>query len=181
MTCIIGLETKDGVILGADSRSSSGQEHGAVRIECAKVVRVSNHLLACAGIARLSDVVRHHLTLPRYESGSVHRHAVRVIVPALRKVLTKHLPEREHTKDNDMWMRVLVGVGGSVFEIDDLLHVQLLDRGYATAGSGGEVALGALYASAHLPPKRRVRLALEAAAAHLSGVGGPFVIKEMRK
>lgn len=177
MTCIIGLETKDGVILGADSRIMAGHEHGALRRESGKLSRVSNHLIATTGAARLADVVRHHLELARYEGGLVHRHGVKVIVPALRKMLAEHLPER----DKDMSMRLLIGVGGQVLEIDALFHVEHIDRGYVAAGSGGEVALGALYASAHLPPRRRVRLALEAAAAHLTGVGGPFVIKEMKK
>lgn len=177
MTCIIGLETKDGVILGADSRCTAGHEFGALRSDSGKLVRISNHLVACSGVARLTDVVRHHLRLPRYEDGSVHKHAVTVIVPALRKTLADHLPER----DKDMHMRLVVGVGGQVLEIDALFHVEHVDRGYAAAGSGGEVALGAIYASKHLPPRKRVRLALEAASAHLTGVGPPFVIKEMKK
>jgi hypothetical protein len=103
-----------------------------------------------------------------------------VVVPALREAITKYLPERERERD-ELWMRMIVGVGGRVFEIDNLLHVQLLDRGYVAAGGGGEVALGALYASKNLSPRKRVRLALEAAAAHLTGVAPPFVIKEMKK
>jgi ATP-dependent protease HslVU (ClpYQ) peptidase subunit len=177
MTCIIGLETKDGVIVAADSQATSGHEHGAVRAECAKVIRKSNHLIACAGVARLSDVMRYHLTLPRYDGGSVHRHAVTVIVPAIRKALTEHLPER----DKDTAMRMIIGVGGSVFEVDACLHVQLIDRGYVTAGSGGEVALGALHATSALAPRVRVYLALEAACALLTDCGAPFVIKEMKK
>jgi len=177
MTCIIGLETKDGVIVGADSQVTSGHEHGAIRSECAKVIRKSNHLIACAGVARLSDVMRYHLTLPRYDGGSVHRHAVTVIVPAIRKALTKHLPER----DRDTQTRMIIGVGGCVLTIDNWLHVLMVNRGYATEGSGGEVALGALHATSALAPRVRVYLALEAACSLLTDCGAPFVIKEMKK
>jgi hypothetical protein len=74
---------------------------------------------------------------------------------------------------------MIIGVGGCVLTIDNWLHVLMVNRGYATEGSGGEVALGALYATSALAPRVRVYLALEAACSLLTDCGAPFVIKEM--
>ena len=177
MTCIIGLETKNGVMLGADSAVSNGGECSVKRH--GKIHRVSNHLIGVSGTSRVDDVIRYHLKLPRYESGPVHRHMTTVVCPALTSAIREHFSEW-NDKDIGRWYFV-IGVGGAVFEVDRTGHAGHYRRGYVTAGCGSTVALGAMYATHGMPPRRRIRLALEAAAEHLEGVRAPFTIMEMKK
>jgi ATP-dependent protease HslVU (ClpYQ) peptidase subunit len=70
----------------------------------------------------------------------------------------------------------LVGIRGRLYRIDVDYQIGRSVDNYEAVGSGEEFALGAMFASAHLPPEERARLALEAAAHHSSAVCPPFHI-----
>lgn len=74
----------------------------------------------------------------------------------------------------------LIGVRGGIYHVASDYQVGRSAHGYAAIGCGGQIARGALYASASAPPRKRVRLALEAAARHCMGVVGPWHIVEAR-
>jgi ATP-dependent protease HslVU (ClpYQ) peptidase subunit len=46
---------------------------------------------------------------------------------------------------------------------------------FAAVGCGEDIALGAMYATRHLPPAKRIEMALEAAERFSAGVRGPFI------
>ncbi len=71
----------------------------------------------------------------------------------------------------------LVGVRGQLFAVYDDYQVGKAADGFAAVGSGSQIALGALYATAGtgMKPKKRVEVALHAAERFSAGVRGPFV------
>ena len=71
----------------------------------------------------------------------------------------------------------LVGVRGRLFAIYSDYQVAEEALDYMAVGSGEDIALGALYATADLglSPRARMRIALKAAARFKPGVNGPFV------
>jgi ATP-dependent protease HslVU (ClpYQ) peptidase subunit len=75
----------------------------------------------------------------------------------------------------------LVGVAGRLFTVHEDYQVAEAADGYAAVGSGEQVALGALYATADaaVDPRERVLLALRAAERFNAGVRGPFICLEL--
>ena len=69
----------------------------------------------------------------------------------------------------------LVGYRGNLYLIGSDYQVGRPSPGYDAVGCGGDVALGALFASSG-PPSKRVKTALRAAASHNAGVRGPFKV-----
>ncbi|WP_019058154.1 hypothetical protein [Streptomyces prunicolor] len=70
----------------------------------------------------------------------------------------------------------LVGVHGRLFEIHDDYQVGEPMEGYAAVGSGDDLALGALHATAELglKPRERLTAALRAADHHSTYVSAPY-------
>jgi ATP-dependent protease HslVU (ClpYQ) peptidase subunit len=69
----------------------------------------------------------------------------------------------------------IVGLEGRIFTIDEDFHVGENVVNYMAEGSGGQIALGALYATKNQKnPKLRLKAALEAAAEYNMSVSAPF-------
>jgi ATP-dependent protease HslVU (ClpYQ) peptidase subunit len=71
----------------------------------------------------------------------------------------------------------LVGYAGRLFKIEGDYQVAETSDGYFACGCGESYALGALYATKKLKPRDRIRIALQAAESHSSGVRAPFHIE----
>lgn len=67
----------------------------------------------------------------------------------------------------------VVAIAGTLWTLDDFEAERSLDT-FATAGSGSEIAIGALHATATRTPAYRVRVALTAAAQYRTDVAPPF-------
>ena len=64
--------------------------------------------------------------------------------------------------------------------MDSDFHIGEADVQYMAEGSGQQVALGSLHStSAIKTPRKRVRMALEAASKFIMSVRGPFTIIEV--
>ena len=69
----------------------------------------------------------------------------------------------------------IVGVCGRIFTIDEDFHVGENFVNYMAEGSGGMIALGALYATKNQKnPRLRLKAALEAATEFNMSVSGPY-------
>ena len=73
----------------------------------------------------------------------------------------------------------LVGIGGRLFEAQDEFSFLEPSHGYAAIGTGGQVAMGALFATADcgFAPIAQMRAALLAAQEFTPSVREPFVIE----
>lgn len=175
MTCIVGIETPDGVIIGGDSAGLAGW----VKVHRAdpKVFLNGDYLIGFTTSFRMGQIIRYaDLPKPLDRAGDdLDRFMVTEFVDGIRQALkdggfAKKDSEREEGGN------FLAGVNGHLYEVYGDYQIGRSLDGYAACGCGWEIALGALHATRNLKPETRVRKALEAAAHHSGGVGGPFTI-----
>jgi ATP-dependent protease HslVU (ClpYQ) peptidase subunit len=173
MTCIVGIETPDGVLLGADSIAADPATWTAATRAEAKLFRVGDYLFGFTTSFRMGDLLRYHLALPAAPKTRLHRHMVMGVVPAIRACLKEG--GFATTKDGaEVGGEFLVGARGQLFHVSSDYQVGRSAHGYGAVGSGLQAALGALSATEEEEPRTRARKALEAAARHTLGVRGPW-------
>lgn len=173
MTCIVGIETDRGVLLGADSMAGDAAYWGADTHTTPKLFRVGPYVFGFTTSFRMGDLLRYHLTLPMPPKTRLHRHMVIAVVPAVRACLKEG--GFATTKEGaEVGGDFLVGVRGELYQVSSNYMVSRSANGYAAVGCGQFVASGALFATEGQEPRARVRRALEAAQHHNMGVRGPW-------
>lgn len=142
----------------------------------AKVFHNGPYLIGYTSSFRMGQILRWSFTPPEPPEGDLlDRFMCTTWIDAVRKGLrdggwAKKDAERE---EGGIF---LVGVGGRLFVVEADYQVGEHVDGYAAVGSGDQLAMGALAATAglDLEPEKRVLAALEAAERHNIGVRGPF-------
>lgn len=169
MTCVVGVEGPDGVVIGTDS--FLGSEELRDLIDKPKwFYKGATLLIAYAGDLRPAQVAQH---APRFRrrSGSetAENYLQTVVSENIRQVHRKH----------DLWKNsdwaFLIGYVGKLYMMQNDYSVCRSSYGYSAIGAGQFFALGALAAQ---PPdwaaKTRAENALRAAARHSTNVSKPF-------
>lgn len=175
MTCIAAVADGERVWIGGDSAGVAGWSLNVRADE--KVFANGPFVMGFTSSFRMGQLLRYCLTPPeRDPECDLDRYMATSFIDAVRKCLKDGGFARKN-EEAESGGTFIVGIAGSLFVVGDDYQVSKLACGYAAVGCGDQVAAGALYASKHLDPERRVRLALEAAEAHSSGVRSPFVIK----
>jgi ATP-dependent protease HslVU (ClpYQ) peptidase subunit len=173
MTAIVGLVQSGTVYIGGDSAGVAGLNL-TVRADT-KVFRKKRYLFGFTTSFRMGQLIRYSLTVPK-PSGDLDAFMSTTFVDAVRECLkTGGWASRENEREEGGTF--LVGVRGQLFTIYDDYQVARAADDFAAVGSGDQIALGALYATAgaDLSPRRRVLKALAAAERFSAGVRGPFV------
>jgi len=163
MTVIVGVIGPDGTVtMGADS---AGVADGRLEIrKDAKIFRNGPYLIGCTGVWTAGQRLQ-FARLPE-PKGELFKHMVTKFVPRLQ-LLLKGLDDYS----------MLVGVAGRIFHIYDDLQVAEVVEGYAAAGSGAQVARGALWVLQYREkPEVKILTALYAAQRYCTDVRGPFTI-----
>jgi ATP-dependent protease HslVU (ClpYQ) peptidase subunit len=130
----------------------------------------------------MGQLLGHALTLPEHHSDvAVEKWMVTSFVDAIRGCL-KNGGYAERKDEVEKGGFFLVAYRGRIFEIQSDYQVAEREEPYGAIGCGEDLALGALFASEHLAdkPRKRVELALQAAAAFSAGVYPPFRIEELK-
>lgn len=178
MTAIVGLVHDGRVYIGGDSAGTGGY---------IQTIRADHKVWASAGYVfgfttsfRMGQLLRHAFTPPK---PTVHldRFMCTVFIDAVRTCL-KDGGWASKSSEREEGGTFLVGVAGRLFRVDqDYQVAESIDR-FDAVGSGAELALGALHATAHLEikPKLRLRLALSAAARYSASVAEPFVLRSTK-
>lgn len=174
MTVIVGLVHKNTVYMGGDSAFVGGWYSLAVRPN-EKVFDREGVLFGVAGSARAINLLRYHMQVPSGPSEDLPGYMATVFVDAMRDCFKTGGYAKKENEVEDITSSILVGINGRLFEFDSDYQVQEV-IGYSAIGSGGQVALGALYATEKRNPYYRVQTALEAAEKFNAGVRGPFQI-----
>lgn len=179
MTCIAGICVDGRAWLGADSCASDFWTYDVARHE--KVFAVGGLVFGVCGSFRTRDLLRYGFRPPSRGRSDPDRFVRVELVNALRRRLTKM--EALQKKDGVAALvdsEFIVGFAGRLWRVQEDLAVLDVPPWGCSIGSGEEVALGALYAlrESKLSPERRLRAALEAAAAVVPSVRGPFVVLE---
>jgi hypothetical protein len=174
MTAIAGVVHGGKVYLGGDSAGVGGWAL-TVRAD-AKVFRNGPMVMGFTSSFRMGQVLRYAFTPPPFpENGDLDRYMVVDFIDGVRTAL-KTAGFATVDKGAEAGGTFLVGFHGRLFEINDDYQVGIPADGYAAVGVGQDAALGALYATPKLLPRKRLRLALEASEHFSVGVRGPFMV-----
>ncbi len=175
MTCIVGLVHEGKVWIGADSAGVKGWD---------LVLRADSKVFVKDGFGfgfttsfRMGQLLQHAFTIPkRHPERDLTAYMCTDFVDAIRACL-KSGGYAKCADAVETGGDFLVGHAGRLFSIESDYQVAESLAPYQAVGCGQSFALGALFATEGLEPRRRVQLALEAACAMSAGVRGPFRIE----
>ena len=174
MTTIIGVEYSNHAVVLADSRVV-GESKIYNHPDMVKVVNNGNFIIGAAGDVRALQVVLHTWKPPvplAKDKSDLFAFMIAKVVPSLKTLLTESGVidnKSSDDKDSELEVYLIIAVNGQLFEIDSDFAVSRNLSGYYAIGSGGDYALGALYAGA-TPEK-----AMEFAALLDSKTSEPFI------
>jgi len=182
MTCIVGIRTETGVMLGADSLS--GSYHGDKQlVHTAKLVTkktrtvhgVSHEVLMGFTTSwRMGNILQFMDDLPPLD-GDVEKWLVKEFVPLIR---TTFKDEGYLTINNGVESggNFLIGVNGVLAEIQGDMSVLIPRDRYSSVGAGTYIAIGAMHTATALKQgdKEILMAGLSAAEAYNPLVSGPF-------
>lgn len=180
MTCIIGMVTDDGVIIGGDS---AGVDHffNVTPRKDEKVFKVENFLFGAAGSFRIMDILRYQFDPPKYyeEMGDEREFIISKFIPKLRAALKENgYMYKENEVEELQFGCFILGFRKRLFTVwGDLQVGEPLD-GYDAMGTGAEFAIGAMSAlyDYEMKPEMKIKTCLQIAAKYQGGVCPPFNI-----
>lgn len=181
MTCIVGIKTETGVLLGGDTQGSSGWD-SRERVD-GKVFALGKHRRVAIGFTssyRMGQILRFHLELPTLDADAdAYEWAVMRFVPAARSVLKHHgYVKIENSREESGTF--LLAVRNRLLSVYDDFQVAEAAAPFAACGCGENYALGALHVADRFdwPARTKCRNALQAAARFSNGVGSRFTFAE---
>ena len=178
MTCIVGLVENGTVYIGGDSATTTGNRR-TVR-STSKAVKRGEFVMGGAGYAVITMIMNHVTELPpMYENQTPIDYMVNTFLPMFRAtVLSMGQMIIEDSKESTDSL-FLIGFRGHLFRIGQDLNVIESIDGFDCIGSGGDFALGVMYAThdSGMKPEDRIYKALNAAAYFDSYVYPPFEIE----
>lgn len=173
MTCIVGLVHDGKVHLGGDSAGVAGWAM-TVRAD-SKVFTNGPYIMGFTSSFRMGQLLRHAFDAPTPDVDNLDQFMATTFIDSVRKCLQMG-GWASKEKDQEEGGTFLVGVAGRLFRVCSDYQVGESVDGYEAVGCGGDIALGALYATeldgtaAHA----RVTVALQAAERFSAGVRGPY-------
>lgn len=199
MSVAVGLVADGVVYMGADSALTASDGSTTRILHEPKIFRLGPMVISFVGSVRVGQIVRFQVTVPKQKPRTdVLKFMVRDFVEAVRTKLDdlgaagtidgddKDGPGGHHTAS---MTQLLVGYAGRLFEITPDFFVSEALNGMEAIGSGGDAAIGALYAQhcflremkrrkapVVYSPRTRVMDALEAAHRATANVAPPFRI-----
>jgi len=165
MTIIVGvLDGKGGCYMGGDS-AGVGEDELQLRKDT-KVFTVGSYLIGVCGSWRVNQLLRFSQP-PKPSRSDPFKFMVTKFVPFLRELIKN---EKDDTATRPSF---LIAFHGRLFHVFADMQISEEILPYEAAGSGAQIARGAMFASA-LAPKAKVQIALEAAERFNSNVRSPF-------
>jgi hypothetical protein len=183
MTCIVGYIHKGVVYLGFDSHMNAGWTQGVPPPKVFSVASPHRILVGCAGDIRLANIIRYGLSFTPEQSAQSpdERWMHTVFVDAVRQAATAGGYTITHEGRVSLGQNnLLIATLGKLYSLHDDFCLIPITRPYHAVGSGGMVAMGALFQMEQdqaLTPESRVLQALTAAAGLAISVAAPFHIE----
>lgn len=161
MTTIIGVQHEDKCVIVSDSRIAAG---GKVYThpEMVKVVERGSYIIGGAGNYRALQVVLHGWQPPLVTAKAkinLYEFVINKVIPTLKTTLTEAGVDFNKTSDDDddkFELNLLIGINGTIFEIDSDFAVGMNSTGFYGIGSGGDFAVGALHAGTTMLDAMRI-------------------------
>jgi len=175
LTCIIGLETDNGVIIGGDSGSSDGYDIHVTRLK--KVFKQGKFLIGYTSSFRMGQILQYRLEVdPQKKDQNDLEYLATTFIDAVRKCLKEGGYKKvEHEQESGGTF--LVGYKKRLYTVDSDFQVNSNSDGFWAIGSGKDFALGCMLMNKSLSPKKRIKQALKAAGHFSSSVCGPYHVK----
>lgn len=168
MTCIVGVEHAGKVYIGGDSAGVVGLDVSVRADE--KVFRRGSYVFGFTSSFRMGQILRYCGKLPRPFGTDLHKFMCTVFVDSLVRLFKKYRFGTEKKGGT-----FLVGVNGSLFEIQSDFQVAKSVDSFTAIGCGDMIALGSLYATrTWKDPNKRIMNALSASERYSGGVCSPF-------
>ena len=177
MTTIIGVEYANRCVVLGDSRVV-GDSKIYSHPDMVKVITNGNFIIGAAGDVRALQVILHTWKPPvavAKDKDNLFQFMISKVVPSLKKQLNDYGLLDTKSPDKDFELYVLIAYNGSIFEIDSDFAVSRSESGYYGIGTGGDYALGALYAGA--TPEQAASIA----ALNDSKTAEPFITETQLK
>lgn len=154
MTTIIGIQHEDKSEIWVDSRVTD--DNGVIysHPDMAKFAERGAFIIAGSGEVLPCDIAQNIWIPPRLlakDKENIYKFMITKAIPSLRECLTKngHNFDEEHDKKKDgERFHFIISCNGELFDVDQELSICRNNHGIYTAGSGGQIALGAVLAGA---------------------------------
>lgn len=167
MTCVVAIETPEGVLFGTDSGITSGN---IVTCHGPKLIHKRGVTIAYAGLLRAAQVLEHEIALPLASKRvAPERYLYKNLIEPLRRIVKERGLATDHSG-----VDCLVSFRGKVWEVSDNYTLLSRPEGYAVTGDGGDIARGVLEALSHLPAQERAERALQISEKFCASVKAPF-------
>lgn len=179
MTCVIGVVHDERVYIGVDSASVQGWVRRTTNLR--KVFRRGPFLIGYTTSFRMGQLLEHHLEVPRQQDGEADMTYMVTKFVENARALLKDKGFSKIESNAETGGQFLVGYRGKLYSIQNDFQVGEMSDGLDAIGSGGDFALGAMKALEDLPPKRRIKKALQIAEHFNMGVCAPFHVRTISR
>jgi ATP-dependent protease HslVU (ClpYQ) peptidase subunit len=182
VTCIAGIEHDGKVWIGGDSAGSNG--HSLTIRADEKVWSDRGFAFGFTSSFRMGQLLRYKLTLalerhevPTDDAAAEIKFMSTAFIDGVRTIL-KEGGYAKVVNGVESGGTFLVGWRGKLYQVEDDFQVGRASQGFDAVGSGGDCAVGALYAlrDAKQTPEAKLLTALGAAEALTPYVRGPFKV-----
>lgn len=181
MTCIVGIETENGIIMGADSCGASGWDYMISDIK--KVFNADNFLIGATTSFRMSQLLQYKLKVPTKPDGQEDFEYMCTTFIDTVLSLFKDNNFTEYKNGRPSGGDFLVGYNNKIYKVFEDFQVNRNKIfNFNSCGGGDRYALGSLYSTKDLfiEDKDRVLKALDTASKFSNGVFPPFYIEERK-
>jgi hypothetical protein len=180
MTCIVAIAQNGVVYMGSDHAASDDKTGWILSRKEPKCFKVGQYGVAFTDSFRMGQILQYSWVPPKYtptktNSGLDKFMRTKFIDSVKQAFKDGGYGSIGSSSDEDTGGIFIVGVEGRIFTIDEDFHVGENVVNYMAEGSGGQIALGALYATKNQKnPKLRLKAALEAATEFNMSVAAPY-------
>jgi hypothetical protein len=189
MTCIVALINENKVFLGGDAAASDDKSGLIFQRTDPKIFKVGQYGIGFVDSFRMGQILQYSWTPPIYKPTAGYRNLDKFMRTRFIESVKEAFQENGYGKfgsnapeDGDEGGIFIIAVqnAGRIFTMDSDFHIGEADVSYMAEGAGQELALGSLFSTAAVKtPRKRVRMALEAAAKFNMAVRPPFTIIEI--
>lgn len=180
MTCIVAISQGGTVYMGSDHAASDEKSGWIIARKEPKCFKVGQYGIAFTDSFRMGQILQYSWVPPKYtptktNSGLDKFMRTKFIDSVKQAFRDNGYGNFTNTEEGDTGGIFIVGVEGRIFTIDEDFHVGENVYNFMAEGSGGQLALGALWATRNQKnPKMRIKAALEAASEFNMAVSPPF-------
>lgn len=180
MTCIVGYQTDDDVIIGGDSAGVAYYSITSRSDE--KVFKNGPFLMGFTSSFRMGNLLRYSLIIPERRNEDIVAFMNTKFIDAVRKCL-KDGGYTPSSNSGDRGGTFLVGFEKQLFKVEGDFQVAISRENFDSVGCGEQFALGALFnmKDSNLSAREKVTKALDAANALSAGVCEPYTILSLKR